>query len=79
MIDAARDTALIQAGIREQAEARAIRFTLHGHEEMAEEGIFVAEVLSVSRKCEIIENYLEHSRGRAVWSAASLLEAAISM
>ena len=54
----------IAARLRQQAEADAIRITVHCHQEMVEEDISFDEVREVLLNAAILENYSEHTRGR---------------
>jgi hypothetical protein len=49
--------------IREQAAARAIRLTLHAHQEMVEEGITVNDLHTSLEEGILLENYPDHRRG----------------
>ncbi len=53
----------ITARLREQAEEDAMRVTIHGHQEMAEEDVYFDEVREVLLGAAVVENYPEHRRG----------------
>jgi len=53
----------IAARLRQQAQAEAIRITVHAHQEMVEEGVSVDEIYEVLRDATVVENYAEHKRG----------------
>lgn len=53
----------IETRIRAQASERRIKFTLHAHQEMLEEDISSAELVSSLRNCTLVENYPDHKRG----------------
>jgi len=57
------DLAAVTATIHAQARSGNVRFTLHAHEEMIEDGIHVDQVLEAVQGCQILENYAEHRRG----------------
>ena len=57
------DCRQIEDFIKAQATRRTIRLTLHAHQEMAEEDVSVAELLTSLAHCSLIENYPEHKRG----------------
>jgi diphthamide synthase (EF-2-diphthine--ammonia ligase) len=49
--------------IRTQANTEEIRITQHAHQEMAEEGITLDEVLEAIASGDVLENYHKHRRG----------------
>jgi uncharacterized DUF497 family protein len=49
--------------LRQQAEADAVRVTVHTHQEMVEEGVSLEEVREVLLDAAVVENYREHKRG----------------
>ena len=54
---------VILARLRAQAEADAVRVTLHGHQEMVAEDISFGEVRDVLLNATLLENYPSHKRG----------------
>jgi hypothetical protein len=54
---------LIESHIRELSARRAVKLTLHAQQEMLEEEISVADLLSCLEGCTVIENYPDHRRG----------------
>ena len=63
----------IAARLRQQAEADAIRITVHCHQEMVEEDICFDEVREVLLNAAILENYPEHKRGPCCLSCGKTL------
>lgn len=57
------DPSAVRERICEQAKAEKVRFTQHAHQEIAEEGIAIDEVLQALCSCEVLENYPTHPRG----------------
>jgi hypothetical protein len=53
----------IAARLRQQAEADALRVTVHAHQEMVEEDVSLEEVREVLLDAAVVENYPEHKRG----------------
>lgn len=53
----------IETVVRALAAKRAIRLTVHAHQEMVEEDIAVSELLTGLDNCTLLENYPEHKRG----------------
>jgi hypothetical protein len=57
------DLIAIRERIREQSRTENVRLTRHAHQEIAEEGIAIDEVLQALCSCEVLENYPTHPRG----------------
>jgi hypothetical protein len=57
------DLAAVTATIHAQARSGNVRFTLHAHEEMIDDGIRVDQALEALQGCQVLENYAEHRRG----------------
>jgi hypothetical protein len=57
------DKARIEAVIRALAEDRAVKFTIHAHQEMVEENITASELLSSLVDCILLDDYPDHKRG----------------
>lgn len=53
----------IEDFIRALAMKRTIKLTLHAHQEMAEDDVDVAELLTCLAHCTLLEDYPEHKRG----------------
>jgi hypothetical protein len=58
-----QDHSVITARLREQAQTDRLRITVHGHQEMMEEGVSVGEVRDVLLRATMVENYPDHKRG----------------
>lgn len=63
MTDSLFDEQAVVGKIREQAQARLVKFTLHAHQEMRNDRVIVPELLSMLANCHILENYPEYDRG----------------
>lgn len=63
MVSNPKDILAIGKRLAAQAASGQIRFTLHAHQEMVEEGIAYQDVITAMMTCEIIENYPNHQRG----------------
>jgi hypothetical protein len=57
------DRTAVEKRIHSQASGRTVKFTLHAHQEMLEEDVSSAELLSCLVSCELIETYPDHKRG----------------
>ncbi|OGR08050.1 MAG: hypothetical protein A2511_17655 [Deltaproteobacteria bacterium RIFOXYD12_FULL_50_9] len=57
------DEQAIVGKIREQAQARLVKFTLHAHQEMRNDEVTIPELLSMLADCHVLENYPEYDRG----------------
>ncbi|MGC9194012.1 MAG: DUF4258 domain-containing protein [Syntrophobacteraceae bacterium] len=57
------DKARIEMVIRALAGDRALKFTIHAHQEMVEEDITTSELLSSLADCILLEDYPDHKRG----------------
>ena len=53
----------IETVVRALAAKRAIKLTLHAHQEMVEEDITVSELLAGLENCTLLENYPDYERG----------------
>ena len=54
---------LIEGHIRSLAVKRAVKLTLHAQQEMLEDDVSVAELLSCLEECTLLEHYPDHRRG----------------
>ena len=52
--------------IIELVEGREVRFSEHGYDEMAEEGIFTRDIVNDIRKAELLEDYPNFPKGPCV-------------
>jgi hypothetical protein len=57
------DKARVETIVRTLAANRAVRFTIHAHQEMVEENITASELLTSLVDCVLLENYPDHKRG----------------
>lgn len=57
------DEQKILGRIKDQAQARLVKFTIHAHQEMRNDAVSVSELLSVLSNCHVLENYPNYERG----------------
>ncbi|MDA3927170.1 MAG: DUF4258 domain-containing protein [Kiritimatiellae bacterium] len=57
------DPVIIEARLRHQAEADAVRVTEHAHQEMVEDDYSIDDVLCALSNAKVLENYPDHKRG----------------